>query len=30
MVVVDSSAVIQLSWVGLLDLISTYFDEIRN
>lgn len=30
MVVVDSSALIPLSWVGRLDLISTHFDEIRT
>jgi len=30
MVVVDSSALIPLAWVGRLDLISTAFDEIRT
>lgn len=30
MVVVDSSALIPLSWVGRLDLISATFDEIRT
>ena len=30
MAVVDSSALIPLSWVGRLDLISTTFDEIRT
>jgi len=29
MVVVDSSALIPLSWVGRLDLIDETFDEIR-
>jgi len=30
MVVVDSSALIPLAWVGRLDLISTTFDDIRT
>ncbi|MFT4889171.1 MAG: putative nucleic acid-binding protein [Halobacteriales archaeon] len=30
MVVVDSSGLIPLAWVGRLDLISTAFDEIRT
>jgi predicted nucleic acid-binding protein len=30
MVVVDSSALIPLAWVGQLDLISAIFDEIRT
>lgn len=30
MVVVDSSALIPLAWVGRLDLISSTFDEIRT
>jgi predicted nucleic acid-binding protein len=30
MVVVDSSALIPLAWVGRLDLVSTVFDEIRT
>lgn len=30
MVVVDSSALIPLAWVGRLDLISSIFDEIRT
>jgi len=30
MVVVDSSALIPLAWVGRLDLVSTAFDEIRT
>jgi predicted nucleic acid-binding protein len=30
MVVVDSSALIPLAWVGRLKLISTAFDEIRT
>ncbi|ERG96742.1 hypothetical protein [Haloquadratum walsbyi] len=30
MVVVDSSALIPLAWVGRLDLISTVFDDIRT
>jgi predicted nucleic acid-binding protein len=30
MVVVDSSALIPLAWVGRLELISTAFDEIRT
>jgi predicted nucleic acid-binding protein len=30
MVVVDSSAVIPLAWVGRLDLLSATFDEIRT
>ncbi|WP_247730709.1 hypothetical protein [Halovivax limisalsi] len=30
MVVVDSSALIPLAWVGRLDLVSTAFDEVRT
>lgn len=30
MVVVDSSALIPLAWVGRLDLVSTAFDDIRT
>jgi predicted nucleic acid-binding protein len=30
MVVVDSSALIPLAWVGRLDLVSTVFEEIRT
>jgi predicted nucleic acid-binding protein len=30
MVVVDSSALIPLAWVGQLDLISTVFDDVRT
>ena len=30
MVVVDSSALIPLAWVGRLDLISTTFDDVRT
>ena len=30
MVVVDSSALIPLAWIGRLDLVSTAFDEIRT
>ncbi|PSQ46332.1 hypothetical protein BRD19_12625 [Halobacteriales archaeon SW_7_65_23] len=30
MVVVDSSALIPLAWVGRLDLISTIFDDVRT
>ncbi|WP_138007630.1 hypothetical protein [Halalkalirubrum salinum] len=30
MVVVDSSALIPLAWVGQLDLISTAFDDVRT
>ncbi|WP_101295158.1 hypothetical protein [Halegenticoccus soli] len=30
MVVVDSSALIPLAWVGRLDLVTTAFDEIRT
>ncbi|WIV65854.1 hypothetical protein [Natrialbaceae archaeon AArc-T1-2] len=30
MVVVDSSALIPLAWVGRLDLVSTSFDDIRT
>jgi predicted nucleic acid-binding protein len=30
MVVVDSSALIPLAWVGRLDLVSTTFDDIRT
>jgi len=30
MVVVDSSALIPLAWVGRLDLISTAFDDVRT
>ncbi|MUW15492.1 hypothetical protein GJ633_13255 [Halorubrum sp. CBA1125] len=30
MVIVDSSALIPLAWVGRLDLVSTAFDEIRT
>lgn len=30
MIIVDSSALIPLAWVGCLDLISATFDEIRT
>jgi len=30
MVVVDSSALIPLAWIGRLDLVSTAFDDIRT
>ena len=30
MVVVDSSALIPLAWVGRLDLVSTVFDDVRT